>query len=193
MSRNNKTVLALLAVAGLAAVAYALLPAGPDPDLVKVQQLQEKLFDPNAKLSDDERREGFRELRTASENLTDDQRTQVFRENPMARRMRQSVVEYFDLPEDKRVALLDKHIDEMEKFRKQAEKRRAERREKGDGPPPNWGNRDGAGGDPNAMRKRMLDNTSPTERAMFGEYFKQLGERRQQRGLPPMGGPFGQR
>jgi hypothetical protein len=39
----------------------------------------------------------------------------------------------------------------------------------------------------------MLDNTSPQERAMFSEYFQQMSQRREQRGLPPMGGPFGRR
>jgi hypothetical protein len=202
MSRNQKTVLALVVVLGIGAVAYALLPAGPDPDVVRVQQMQQRLFDPNTKMSDDERMKGFRELGEASRNLTDEQRMQIFRENPMAKRMRQSVVDYFNLPEKERVALLDKHIDEMEKFRKNMERRRKERQAKGGGPPGGGpgggpggpggsGGPGGGGGDRSAMQKRMLDNTSPQERAMFGEYFQQMQQRRQERGLPPMGGPFG--
>lgn len=206
MSRNKKTVMALLVVLGIAAVAYALLPAGPDPDVVRVQQMQEKLFDPNAKMSDDDRMKGFREMGEASRNLTDEQRMQIMRENPMAKRMRQSVVDYFDLPEKDRVALLDKHIDEMEKMRKDFAKRMKDRQAKGGGPPGGFGGGPpgggpggprGAGGpsgsDRNERAKKMLDNTSPQERAMFGEYFKQMSDRRQQRGLPPMGGPFGGR
>lgn len=204
MSRNKKTVVALLVVLGIGAVAYALLPAGPDPDVVRVQQMQERLFDPNTKMSDDERFKGFRELGEASRSLTDEQRMQVMRENPMAKRMRQSVVDYFNLPEKERVALLDKHIDEMEKMRKDFEKRMKERQAQGGGPggpggrgpggpggPPRGPG--GPGGDRNAMRKKMLDNTSPQERAMFSEYFEQMQQRRQERGLPPMGGPFGGR
>lgn len=199
MSRNKKTVIAILVVLGMAAVAYAFLPAGPDPDVVRVQQMQEKLFDPNAKMSDDDRMKGFRELGEASRSLTDEQRMQVMRENPMAKRMRQSVVDYFNLPEKDRVALLDKHIDEMEKMRKDFEKRMKDRQAKGGGPPGGPGNGPprgfggGPGGDRNAMRKKMLDNTSPQERAMFSEYFKQMSDRRQARGLPPLGGPFGGR
>jgi hypothetical protein len=198
MSRNKKTVVALLVVLGIAAVAYAFLPAGPDPDVVRVQQMQEKLFDPNAKMSDDDRWKGFRELGEASRNLTDEQRMQIMRENPMAKRMRQSVVDYFNLPENERVALLDKHIDEGEKMRKDFEKRMKERQAKGGGGPGGFGGGPprgpgGPGGDRNERAKKMLDNTSPQERAMFGEYFKQMSDRRKQRGLPPMGGPFGGR
>jgi hypothetical protein len=43
------------------------------------------------------------------------------------------------------------------------------------------------------FQKRMLDNTSPTERAMFSEYFKDMESRRKERGLPPLGGPGGGR
>jgi hypothetical protein len=203
MSRNKKTIFALLVVLGIAAVAYALLPAGPDPDVVRVQQMQEKLFDPNAKMSDDDRMKGFRELGEASRGLTDEQRMQIMRENPMAKRMRQSVVDYFNLPEKDRVALLDKHIDEMEKMRKDFAKRMKDRQAKGGGgpggpggfggPPRGPGGPGGPGGDRNERAKKMLDNTSPQERAMFSEYFQQMSDRRQQRGLPPMGGPFGGR
>jgi hypothetical protein len=45
----------------------------------------------------------------------------------------------------------------------------------------------------NQVRKKMLDNTSPQQRAMFSEYFKQLEQRRKERGMPPMRGPFGSR
>jgi hypothetical protein len=208
MSRNKKTVVAVLVAIGIAAVAYALLPAGPDPDVVRVQQMQERLFDMNAKMSDDDRMKGFRELGEASRNLTDEQRMQVMRENPMAKRMRQSVVDYFNLPEKDRVALLDKHIDEMEKMRKDFAKRMKDRQAKGGGGPGGFGGRGGGppgggpggprgpggpGGDRNEMRKKMLDNTSPQERAMFSEYFQQMSDRRKERGLPPLGGPFGGR
>lgn len=191
MSRNKKTVVALLVLVLIGGVAYALLPAGPDPEMVKVQQLQEKLFDPDAKLTDDERRNGFRELGEAAEKLTDEQRMQVMRENPFARRMRQRVVDYFDLPEDERLAMLDEHIDEFEKRRKEFEKRMADRGGERRGPPGgfNRGNQDPNA--QNARAKRFLDHTSPAERAMFGEYFKDMQERRRQRGLPSFGGPFG--
>lgn len=193
MSKNKKTVLALAILLGLGAMAWALLPAGPDPQLVKVQQLQEKLFDPDAKIPDEDRRKAFGELRQEAEKLTLEQRESLMRENPFAKRMQQTVVGYFDLPEDQRVAALDKEIDRFEKFRKDMEKRRSERggQPGGGGPPRGFGNRGNM--NESDMRKRMLDNTSPQERAMFGEYMQQMQDRRRQRGLPEMGGPFGSR
>ncbi len=188
MSKNKKTVLALSILLGLGTMAWALLPAGPDPQLVKVQQLQQKLFDPDAKIPDEDRRKAFGELRQEAEKLTPEQRESLMRENPFAKRMQQTVVGYFDLPEDQRVAALDKEIDRFEKFRKDMEKRRAER----GGPPGGFGNRGNMSeSQQNDMRKRMLDNTSPQERAMFGEYMQQMQDRRRQRGLPSMSGPFG--
>ncbi len=123
------------------------------------------------------------------------------RENPppFIKQMQQRVVDFFDLPEDKRVAALDEQIDEMEKMRKRFEKRRAERAGSGGGP--GAGGRPPGGGPPggnrgsmdekqrNDMRKRMLDNSTPQQRAMFGEYFRQVEDRRRQRGLPPFPGP----
>jgi hypothetical protein len=191
MSKNKKTVLALLIVVGLAGVVWAMLPPGPDPQMVKVQQLQEKLFNPDGKLSDEERRAAFGELRQEADKLSEDQRMSLMRENPMAKRMQQTVVSYFDLPEKERKAALDKDIDRMETFRKEMEKRRASGGGP-PGPPGGFGNRGNMGdGQRDQMRKRLLDNTSPTERAMFSEYFKDMEGRRKERGLPPMGGPFG--
>lgn len=193
MSKNKKTVLALLIVVGLAGVAWALLPPGPDPQMVKVQQLQEKLFNPDAKLSDEQRRTAFGELRQESERLSEDQRMTLMRENPMVKRMQQTVVGYFDLPQKERKAALDKDIDRFEQFRKDMEKRRAGG-DRPPGPPGGFGNRGNMDASQrDQMRKRMLDNTSPTERAMAGEYFKDMENRRKERGLPPMGGPGGPR
>ena len=189
MSKNKKTVLALAILLGLGAMAWALLPAGPDPQLVKVQQLQEKLFDPDAKIPDEDRRKAFGEFRQEAEKLTPEQRESLMRENPFAKRMQQTVVDYFDLPEEQRVAALDKEIDRFEKFRKDREKRRGDR--PGGGPPGGFGRGNMSDGQQNDMRKRMLDNTSPQQRAMFGEYMQQMQDRRRQRGLPQMGGPFG--
>jgi hypothetical protein len=190
MSRNKKTVLALAILLGLGAVAWALLPPGPDPQLVKVQQLQQKLFDPDGKMPDADRRKAFGEFGREAEKLTPEQLAKLMRDSPFAKRMQQTVVSYFDLPEDQRVAALDKQIDEMEKFRKDMEKRRGERGGRPEGGPPG-GFRNRGNMNESDMRKRMLDNTSPQERAMFGEYMQQMQARRKQRGLPTMGGPGG--
>lgn len=195
MSRNKKTVIALVLLMIGGGAAWAFLPSGPDPQLVKVQQLQQKLFSPDSKLTDAERREGFSELRQEAEKLTPEQQGQLMRENPMAKRFQQTINDYFNAPEKERVAMLDKQIDQMEQWRKQRE---ASGKGRPPGPPGGPGGpggpRGGGGMDgnrENQMRKRMLDNTSPQQRAMFGQYFDDMNKRRQQRGLPPMGGPFG--
>lgn len=195
MSRNKKTLVALVAVILLAGAAWAFLPSGPDPQLVKVQQLQEKLFDPNSKIPAEERRQAFGELREEAEKLTPEQREELMRENPMARRMRETVVAYFDLPEKDRKAALDEQIDQMERFRKQREQERGNR-PAGGGPPgggPPGGFRGGNMDQTqrNELRKKMLDQTSPQERAMFSEYFQQMNNRRKERGMPTFGGPGG--
>jgi hypothetical protein len=35
----------------------------------------------------------------------------------------------------------------------------------------------------------MLDNTTPEDRAMMGEYMRQVQDRRRERGMPPLPGP----
>jgi hypothetical protein len=133
----------------------------------------------------------FGEMRQEAEKLTEEQRMQLMRENPFAKRMQQTVVAYFDLPPQDRKAALDKDIDRFEKMRKDMEKRRAS----GDRPPgpPGGGRGNMDAGQRDQFQKRMLDNTSPTERAMFSEYFKDMESRRKERGLPPLGGPGGGR
>lgn len=194
MKKKNVLLVALLVVIA-AGLAWAFLPAGPDPQVAKVAELQEKLFNQNPQIPREGRRQAFDELRQEMDKLTPEQRDTLMRDHPppFMREMQRNIVAFFDLPEDKRKAELDKQIDDMEKRRKQWEKGRGERGKGGGGRPP--GGPGGFGGrnmDPskqNEMRKKMLDNTSPQQRAMFGEYFRELQERRKERGLPPMPGP----
>jgi hypothetical protein len=190
--RNVLLTAALVAIAG--ALAWAFLPVGPDPQVAKVVELQKKLFNEDSPVPREERRKAFGELRQEMEKLTPQQRDQIMRDNPppFFRRMQENIVAYFDLPQDQRTAALDKQIDEMEKQRKEWAKRRAERNAGGGARPPGAARGFGRNMDPaqqNQRRKQMLDNTSPQQRAMFGEYFRQLQQRRQERGLPPMRGP----
>ena len=199
--KNKKVLIALVAVVVLGGLAWAFIPSAADRQVAKVVELQEKLFTENSNIPREQRRQAFEELRNEAEKLTPEQREKMMRDNPppFARQMQQQVVAYFDLPDDKQKAHLDKQIDEMEKRRADWDKRRSERGKQGDGPrggggPPGGGF--GRSTDPSKqaeMRKKMLDNTSPQQRAMFGEYFKQLEDRRKERGLPPMRGPGGPR
>jgi len=213
---KKKASVALIAIVILGGLAWAFLAVGPDPQVAKVVELQGKLFSENSAVPPDQRREAFEELRKEAEKLTPEQREQMMRDNPppFVRQMQQNVVAYFDLPQDQRKGHLDKQIDEMEKRRKEWEKIRVERsKQQGDGvasgpggpgsggPGPGGPGFGGPGGPPGGfgrstdptkqteMRTKMLDNTSPQQRAMFSEYMEQLQQRRRERGLPAMGGP----
>lgn len=209
---KNKTWIVLVALLLVASLGWAYWSRG-DAQVAKVAELQEKAFANAEKASPEDRRKAFEELRTEAEKLTDDQRAKMMRDNPppFMKQFQKSVNDYFALSEADRVKALDKQIDEWEKRRKDWEARRA----KGEGPggkggggfagggpppgggpggggPPGGGGRGGMMNDPArqaAFRKSMLDNTTPQQRAMFGEYMSQMEQRRKERGLPPGPGP----
>lgn len=194
MKKRNLVLVGLLVVIA-AGLGWAFWPAGTDPQVARVVELQEKLFSGD-QLPSEDRRKAFDELRQEVENLSPEQRGQLeqrMRDNPppFVRQMQKNVVAYFDMSPEERRAALDKQIDEMERMRKEFEKRRGQ----GGGPGgPRTGPPGGFGGNMSAaqrneMRKRMLDNTSPQQRAMFDEYFRDIIERRKERGLPPFPGP----
>ncbi|NLX06389.1 MAG: hypothetical protein GXY33_14720 [Phycisphaerae bacterium] len=107
-------------------------------------------------------------------------------------------------PEDK-IRILDEDIDRFEQMRERFANRRpdgpraqgeGQRRGEGGGPQMDRGGRrgDGRGGTPEERgarrRQRMMnriEHGNPQRAALMGEYFRALGERREQRGLPPMG------
>lgn len=106
--------------------------------------------------------------------------------------MQQRVDDYFDSPPDQRQAMLDQQIMQMEAMR-------AAFAQGGFGGPPgnaagnqNADNQNGQAGSPwargnegdrNAWRKRILDRTSPEQRAKWTEYRDAIDKRRQELGL----------
>lgn len=106
--------------------------------------------------------------------------------------MQQRVDDYFDSPPDQRQAMLDQQIMQMEAMR-------AAFAQGGFGGPPanSTGNQSAANqngqngppwargdeGDRNAWRKRILDRTSPEQRAKWTEYRDAIDKRRQELGL----------
>src|SRR5262245_4817384 len=114
----------------LAGAAWALVPAGEDPQVVKVREMQQKLFadmqpGSEGRIPFEGRREAFREFREEMEKLTDQQRDKLMRENPppFVKRMQKEISDFFELPESQRKAALDRHIDNMEKMRREMEQR----------------------------------------------------------------------
>ena len=204
--KQKKIFAALVVVFLLAALGWALLPAGVDPQLARVTELQQKLFSEQSPLKPDERRAAFGELRQEFEKLTPEQRDKMMRDNPppFVRQMQKNIRSYFELPADQRKAALDRQIDEMESRRRQMTERFAKAGgPPGGGPPgggPGFGGGPPGGGpggnrgatDPQRrmeMTRRMLDNTTPEDRAMMSEYMRQVQDRRRERGMPQLPGP----
>jgi hypothetical protein len=140
------------------------------------------------KLPDDQRREKMAELRPQMEALSRDERRELFSQNGGGGRGPfGDLAAYFKLPPEKRVAYLDDQIKKSEQRRKDREKQPANNS--------NANNRGasslGPGGPSAAARleglKGRLDNSTPDQRAMRGQYIADMNARRAQLGLPPTG------
>lgn len=111
--------------------------------------------------------------------------------------MQQRVDDYFESPPDQRQAMLDQQIMQMEAMRaafaqggfggppgdgagNQSPGNQTAANQNGQGGPP-WAR--GNEGDRNAWRKRILDRTSPEQRAKWTEYREAIDKRRQELGL----------
>lgn len=113
----------------------------------------------------------------------------------MMRSMEAKIDGYFALPPKERDAYLDGEIRQMEFMRKAFEAGQSVMNAVGLGGKPGESNagggppwmRSGSESDRNAWRKRMLDGTSPEQRAKFSEYFSAMQRRREKLGLAPMG------
>jgi len=182
----------------LAAIAWAIWPQGENPQVAKVRAMQQELFADgpgrDSTVPSEERRKAFGEFRQEMEKLTPDERDKLMRDNPppFVRRMKKDISEFFELPLEKRKEALDRHIDNFEKMRRGMEQRFAQ-----SGGRPGGGFGPGGGGGRSGMNpagranmaKRMLDNTTPQDRAERSEFMRQMQDRRRERGLPPMPGP----
>ena len=122
-------------------------------------------------------------------SLSDAQRRQLFEPMMQARQaeMQQRVYALMSMPEAQRRAELDKWIDGMEQRRSQWQ---------GRGGPRGGGPGNGGGGPPrgemtSAQRaqrgKGRLDRSTPEMRATMTQFFKMVKERREERGMEPIG------
>jgi hypothetical protein len=140
--------------------------------------------------------ESMRALRDR-QDLTEEQREQI-RDNMrevMEEQMQRRIDEYFMAPESDRNAILDKHIDEMQK--RFAEWRARERPPQGgpgatgqEGPGRDQGRRGWGGRNASqAERKARSERRNPDRRAQRMAYFSAMRSRMQARGIQPP--PFG--
>lgn len=175
-----------------------------DPDVAAARELQVRLAALGENASWNDRRALLEQMRGHMEKLTDEQRRALFQEMraPFENRMRAMVDGYFAAPEVQRRAYLDQQIKQMEQRRAEMQQRFAQRQADGNdrGPGRNGfpdrpsrgdaqGNRNGGPG--GGRERAMLDKTTPVERARTTEFFSAMDKRRKELGLPET--PFGRR
>jgi hypothetical protein len=158
-----------------------------DPKVAELEKLRDANVPKMASMSDDQRRAEGDAFRKRMEGLSEQQRMAFFESSMpvfvpmMAQQFEQRYDRFVAMSPEEQKKELDKRIDEMEA-------RGGKGGPGGRGGPPNM--------DPKraeAMRKKMLDWTTPEQRAKFEHGMELMNERREQRGLPPMparGGGF---
>lgn len=171
-----------------------------DPNVARMRELRSQLAD-DTKMTDDQRRQIFTEMREVGQRLTEQQRQQLWAEggDQFRGRMMREIDNYFELPVKERKAYLDEQIKRMEDMRRNFARNDGQRGDGqrgggggGPGGPGGWGGRGNRGGDGETSRRRaMLDNTTPEQREKFTQYMQDMSARRKELGLPPMGPPFG--
>ena len=151
-----------------------------DPQVAALDKERDANADKFMNMPEDQRRTAGEAFRKQMEGLTPDQR-QAFIESSMAvfvpimaKQFEKRYDEFMAMSPEEQRRELDKRIDEMEA--------RGGQGGPGRGGPPNM--------DPKKMdefRKKMLDYTTPEQRAKFENGVNMFNERRKQRGLPPVG------
>jgi hypothetical protein len=163
----------------------------PDPNLKKVQQLRADFAAHGKEWSPDDRQAKGKQMRDAMAKLSPGQRDAMAAEG--RKRFQQELERYSKMSRQDKNHYLDDRINQMEKMRQQM----AQRNQGGTGGPGTFGaGPGGPGGRGQGMsaeqreqrRKERLDQTTPEFRALMDQFRKDMNARRQQRGLPSMGG-----
>lgn len=199
---TSKVKLALAATVALAAVGGAVWAvAGNHADKKPTVEIPQqfavdnlKKMEPGPGMWDQ-----MRELRDRKD-LTDEQRDQI-RDNMrsvMEARFKERIDEYYSAKGEDKKKILDKHIDEMQKFREQMEARRNQEGNQAGGPPGGdrprgdgdrgQGGRGGPGGGSREQRMTRTQSRNPDQMAKRMAYMAAVNERMKERGMQPFGG-----
>ncbi len=174
----------------LAALGWALgwFGEGKDPAIAELEQLRDEQFAKRNEMTEDERQAGRQAFGEKMQGLSEEQRLAFFESSaPIFMKMMEARLDHFLAlsPEEQR-AELDKRIDESlarEKNRGGAVAGGGPRGDRPGGPPT-----------PQKMdefRKKMLDWTTPEQRAKFQTTMQMYNDRLKERGLEPRrGGRF---
>jgi hypothetical protein len=161
----------------------------PDPNLKKVQQLRADFAAHGKEWSPDQRQAKGKEMRDAMARLSPGQRDAMAAEG--RKRFQQELERYSKMTRQEKNRYLDGRIDEMEKMRQQMAQRNANGGPGTFGAGPGGPGARGQGMSPEQReqrRKERLDQTTPEFRALMDQFRKDMNARRQQRGLPTLGG-----
>jgi len=161
----------------------------PDPNLKKLKQLREEFAAQGKNWTPEQRQEKGREMRTAMSKLSPTQREALAAEG--RQRFEEQLRHYAQMTPAEKARHLDDQIRRGEQMRQQLGQRPQGPGPNGLGAGPRGGNLSQEERD--KRRKERLNNTTPEFRALMDQYRKDLASRRQQLGLPGMGGGGGGR
>lgn len=138
----------------------------------------------------------FEKLRDAAdrEDLTDEQRRQIGRNmrETMQAIMNQRMDEYFNAPEEEKVAILDRHIDSWQAQMDRWQREREEAEKRGENPDERFRERFGGGQQQPTQeeRKARSESRNPDQMARAMSYFMAAQKRMTERGMkmPAWGG-----
>ena len=164
--------------------------------LAKAKELRNELTGPNSRNMDpQERRQKWELFRREQAQLSPAERKELWAD--VRQKRLEEMKRYFAMSFAEKTAYLDERINRMEQMRKQREAA-----QKAQGAPGGTGAASVSGAAPpgppggprsqeerERLRKERLDDSTPEERAMRDQYFKDLQARRAQRGLPALGRP----
>jgi hypothetical protein len=190
---KRKITVGVVAIMLIGGAVWAMMRNRPDPQVEKVKQMQAEAFKKDT--TPEQRRQSFELIHQEMEKLTPEQRHEVRHDmhQNFERRMDEEIKTYFSLPQQERIAFLDKQIKEQEKRRKEME---ARRNQPGQGPPGAQGGQTGrfGGGSPPRggstdqrlqRRDQRLDRSTAEQRSMRSLYLADMRARRIQLGLNP--------
>ncbi|HEX6963454.1 MAG TPA: hypothetical protein VF175_16420 [Lacipirellula sp.] len=190
-NRNVAAAAALIAACLAWAWAFGWFEAGKsysdDPVVAKLEKQRDAAVPKLQTMSEDERRAQRDTFRKQMEGLTEEQRMAFFESSMpifvpmMARQFEQRYDQFMALSPEEQQKELDQRIDEMEARGRGADGSRGDRGGRPDIDPKRA----------DAIRKKMLDWTTPEQRAKFEHGIQLLNDRRKERGLPPLSGRNG--
>ena len=193
MTEENKRALGVLTAVLLLATAVGAWRLGwfdggnysDDPQVAEIEKERDEVFANIEQMTDEQRREQRRAMEQKASGLTPEQRMALFESSmplivPLAAKRFEKEYDEFmaKSPEEQRKEL-DKRIDQME----------ARGGRPGGGPP--GGRPEISKAKQDEIRKKMLDWTTPEQRAKFENGINMVNDRRKERGLPPVQRPGG--